>query len=65
MLNKDLASKSISSQNVNGIIMTGKSELSEALNHHFVSVVPKLGEKNETTANDTLFKLEAKTLPEI
>ena len=51
VLNKDLASKSISSLNVNGKVMTGECELAEALNQHRVSG-PKLTEKIKTTPND-------------
>ena len=56
VLNRDSASKYISSLNVNGKVMTGDSELAEALNQHFVSVGPKLAEKIKTTPNDNPLK---------
>ena len=56
VLNKDSASKSISSLNVNGKVVTGEGELAEALNRHFVSVGPKLAEKIKTTPNDNPLK---------
>ena len=56
VLNKDSASKSISSLNVNGKVMTEEGELAEALNQHFVSVGPKLVEKIKTTPNDNPLK---------
>ena len=56
VLNKDSASKSISSLNVNGKVVTREGELAEALNQHFVSVGPKLTEKIKTTPNDNPLK---------
>ena len=56
VMNRDSASKSISSLNVNGKVVTGDGELAEALNQHFVSVGPKLAERIKTTPNDNPFK---------
>ena len=56
LLNRDSASKSISSLNVNGKVVTGDGELAEALNQRFVSVGPKLAERIKTTPNDNPLK---------
>ena len=56
VLNRDSASKSIFSLNVNGKVVTGDGELAEALNQHFVSVGPKLAERIKTTLNDNPLK---------
>ena len=56
VLNRDSASKSISSLNVNGKVVTEGGELAEALNQHLVSTGPKLAEKIKTTPSDNPLK---------
>ena len=56
MLNRDSAGKSISSLNLSGKVVTGESDLAEALNQHFVAVGPKLAEKIKMTPSDNPLK---------
>ena len=56
VLTKDSVGTSISSLNVNGSVVTGEGELTEALNQHFVSVGPKLAEKIKTSSSDIPLK---------